>query len=504
MSQLDVNRFDFSDSDQPRFNASLYNYVPSEKALTAAFIFGIGVVYMYFCDRTTLFGKAEKQFDALVFSVLIMLALAAGLLTMKISKREGDQGFLNRDQTDEWKGWMQIIILIYHYLGASGTSGIYNPVRVLVAAYLFQTGYGHFFFFYKKGDFGIARFMNVMVRLNLLTIVLEYAMDTDYLSYYFTPLVSFWFIIIWTMMYVGNAYNKEPWFILLKLVACMGVTTFIIQWPGVLESMFNAFELLFNIHWNAQEWRFRLALDAWIVYVGMLCAYLTIKFGEVKFSERPSWPMIKRGSVITSALAMIWFFWFELSQPNKFAYNDVHPYISWIPIIAFIILRNATMRLRNTSSTLFMFIGKCSLETFIGQFHMWLAGDTKGLLVVLQPAGWVRGLGWWLNFVVSTALFVYVSYWLSQSTGELTSYLCAKTQPPSANGRQHNASENNQDGVPLLPTNMTSEEQLDNVEDTIQRPHKRGILESIGFLWQDLRFRSIAILLFLAVVNQFS
>jgi hypothetical protein len=135
---------------------------------------------------------------------------------------------------------------------------------------------------------------------------------------------------------------------------------------------------------------------------------------------------------------------------------------------------------------------------------MWLAGDTKGLLVVLQPAGWVRGLGWWLNFVVSTALFVYVSYWLSQSTGELTSYLCAKAQPPSANGRQHNASENNQDGVPLLPTNMTAEEQLDNEEDTIQRLHKRGILESIGFLWKDLRFRSIAILLFLAIVNQFS
>lgn len=40
---------------------------------------------------------------------------------------------------------------------------VYMHIRVLVAAYLFQTGYGHFSYFWIKGDFGVYRVCQVKI-----------------------------------------------------------------------------------------------------------------------------------------------------------------------------------------------------------------------------------------------------------------------------------------------------------------------------------------------------
>ncbi|KAI9255039.1 10 TM acyl transferase domain found in Cas1p-domain-containing protein [Phascolomyces articulosus] len=504
-------------------------FYPSETPVLASlFIFGLGVVYMYFGDRTHLFGKALKSFQADQFTGLMIATLLAGLVSLR-SKKEGDQGFLNRAQTDEWKGWMQIIILVYHFLGASQTAGIYNVMRVLVAAYLFQTGYGHFFFFYKKADFGIVRVLNVLVRLNLLTFVLMYVMDTNYLSYYFTPLVTFWFGVIWLTMYIGHGANKKVWFVLLKMIVMGILTGVFIHLPGVLEGTFDILEFLFNIHWDPVDWRFRLALDAWIVYGGMLFAFATIKFSEYKLQEHRLWPMFKIVSVIVSVLAMIWYFNFELSQPNKKAYTVYQPYISWIPILAFVVLRNCSVRLRNTTSQFYEFIGKCSLETFIGQFHMWLAADTKGLLIVLTDPTWAQGFGWWFNLFISSCLFMFVCYYLNRTTGDITKWIVtAPKKDTNASSSTHvrlpqqdpsNPTNDEQD-VPLLPTSSQQQNDDDhkpehtslmgnNNEDeeawgaTAQPTQQSRWRRWMGRICGDLRLKTIVFLVLMGVINRF-
>ncbi|KAK4047271.1 hypothetical protein OIO90_006232 [Microbotryomycetes sp. JL221] len=394
--------------------------VPDQKYLLPLTTFGLAVVLLFIADRTSLFLKENKQYDALTFAALCLASLGAGLATMKPAEK--DLGFLNRDQTDEWKGWMQLVILIYHYLGASKISGIYNPVRVLVAAYLFMSGYGHLSFFLKKADFGFARVANILIRLNLLTVVLAYVMNTEYLSYYFSPLVTIWFGIIWVTLWIGHQHNEHTAFLTVKLTIAAALTAAFFEIEGALETTFRIINAVFATEWNAREWRFRVTLDMWIVWIGMFTALAFIKSKEIRLTDRPDWPQLQQWTVVGSAVAMFAFFVFELSRESKFVYNAAHPYVSFVPVLAFVILRNATPYLRSTSSKFFIFFGQCSLETFIIQFHLFIAGDTRGIIMMIPGGPWLRPI----NFAVTSVVFVYVSNQVATATGVLTEWICNK------------------------------------------------------------------------------
>ncbi|KAF8640543.1 hypothetical protein AX17_000205 [Amanita inopinata Kibby_2008] len=402
-------------------HSSYFTFIRSEDA--APVLLSASVALIYVADRTGLWLKEQKKFDAWTFGFLCLASLFIGLVTLRRSDK--DLGFLNRDQTDEWKGWMQIIILIYHYLGASRISGIYNPVRVLVSSYLFMTGFGHTTYYLRKADFGFLRVAQVMVRLNLLTLLLAYTMNTNYISYYFAPLVSWWYIIIYATMAIASRFNDRTLFVLCKtLVSAILIAAFVHE-PRILETLFSLLERLCNIRWSAHEWTFRVSLDLWIVYAGMLCALAVQKFHALRLSDDPRWQLTMRVAIGLSAMTLVWFFVFELSQDSKFAYNAWHPYVSFIPVLAFCILRNATAVLRSVHSRAFAFIGKCSLETFIIQYHIWLAGDTKGVLLIVPGTRWRP-----LNFIITTFVFIYLSDRLAHATTYITTQICGGGSKP--------------------------------------------------------------------------
>ena len=77
-----------------------------------ALVVSFAAAIIYIADRTGYWLKEQKQFEPWTFAFLMFLSLSLGLVT--VTRGDKDLGFLNREQTDEWKGWMQSKVVLSH------------------------------------------------------------------------------------------------------------------------------------------------------------------------------------------------------------------------------------------------------------------------------------------------------------------------------------------------------------------------------------------------------
>ncbi|KAB1276083.1 N-acetylneuraminate 9-O-acetyltransferase [Camelus dromedarius] len=165
---------------------------PLEILLQSFCKLGLIMAYFYMCDRANLFMKENKFYTHSTFFIPIIYILVLGVFYNENTK---ETKVLNREQTDEWKGWMQLVILIYHISGASTFLPVYMHIRVLVAAYLFQTGYGHFSYFWIKGDFGIHRVCQVGMHYFFLSLQHAFVPNLNYFFSLRELFLAFWLTV---------------------------------------------------------------------------------------------------------------------------------------------------------------------------------------------------------------------------------------------------------------------------------------------------------------------
>lgn len=430
-------------------------HLPSSKISRAMLVLTLVLYYCFCADRTHLFNKSQKQYSSAEFKSLCLVTIALGILSLRrcaapvqkslrsASHSRLDQPFLSRDQTDEWKGWMQFTILIYHYTGASKILEIYEIIRILVASYLFMTGFGHTLFFYQKGDYSFRRLASVLIRLNMLSCLLPYIMRTDYLFYYFAPLITFWYIVIYVTMGTAHSQNSSLSFLTCKIALSAWLITTLIGTPGLFEKVFLVLERTCRIHWNVTEWRFRLQLDGYIVYVGMICGILFARISSSLHGQRSEgdtlpfirryWLPLRLSAVVTALIALPVFWQLTRRFSNKADYNSWVPYMSCVPILSFVVLRNCSRHTRNFHSSVFAWLGRHSLETFTLQFHIWLAADTKGLLALgISGRNPTHIAGRWPDFCLLTVVFFWLSWHVAAATGTITAWI---VDPRAAEGR---------------------------------------------------------------------
>jgi hypothetical protein len=165
------------------------------------------LAYAWVCDRGgEAFGltRRSKSFEEAIALVATGAVVLPYLASFE-SQGKG-AGFLGTGQTDEWKGWMQIFLVFYHYLFPSPQPlAIYVTARIVVASFLFMTGYGRTMSAIKRASsFSFYTLCSMMIRLNLFVVLLAAAMGRQFCDYYFSPLVTLWSVFFYALHTLGR------------------------------------------------------------------------------------------------------------------------------------------------------------------------------------------------------------------------------------------------------------------------------------------------------------
>jgi hypothetical protein len=440
----------FDLASNPRSSALDIKSLPSVYTLLFhSSVFGLILFYAYICEYHPPYPHADKNYDADQFFFLTFLLFVVSFFTWKkhdhsdsnkknikakastdddlsvdtngngnthlvVAEPNDKTEVLNRDQTEEWKGWMQFMFLLYHYYHAEE---VYNSIRIMITCYVWMTGFGNFSFFYLKSDFGSIRVMQMLWRLNFLVLFLCLTQGTTYILYYICLLHTYYFLMVYVTMRIGYEKNHTKWWVRIKL-GVLALVIFLV-WDCDL-GLFKFFHYPFFGESSKQgatggsmwEWYFRSSLDHWSTYLGMIFALnfpITSLFFRKLEAQPLVWHVLGKAAV---GVAFFGIFYAWVTGPfsqGKFDYNQTNAYYGFVPLVTYIYFRNLTPWLRNHTLELLHQIGKTTLETYLMQHHIWLTSDAKTLLTLVP--GYPK-----INFLLVSLIYVFLSRRLYQLT----------------------------------------------------------------------------------------
>ena len=277
-----------------------------------------------------------------------------------------------------------------------------------------MTGFGNFLYFDKTKDFTIDRAISMWLRINYFPLLLSVFLSVPLELYYVVPLHTTGFFITMATCWIaqnledkgGMSYWKSR---VVGLLICTGAHIIFYETSAVdLLKLFS------------DEYHFRFQSDKYSALVGIWSGlvwkkfkqYMQWAYGESQEQSGAKWAQRVAGTFL------LWLWWYGFGSINdKYVYNPVHPYIFWIPVAGWLMVRNSSKYLTELHSTALEFFGRITLETYVLQFHVFMCNNVQHIPIVI-PGGGPDGATALkvLNMLVCGAVFVSLAWWARKVT----------------------------------------------------------------------------------------
>lgn len=279
----------------------------------------------------------------------------------------------------------------------------------------------------------------MLFRLDFCVLVICGVVSNEFMVYYICAMHTYWFLSVYLMMGTLRSWNEHRLKMALKFTVYAVCNVLMFDFPVLANYFFRPFFPILGLAYKnydvMHEWLYRVGLDHWVCFVGMLCAYNYPHFESflrrVEETQTVRTCMgVQRGHIVKGVIAAasigVYGYWHMYILPlDKFAYNRLHPYTSFIPILVYIVMRNLYRTVRIRHIAMFGWLGKVTLETYLSQLHVYLQSNAKHLLVYIP--GYPL-----LNFALATAVYLGISFRLFAITTVLSGYFLPQDKVKAA------------------------------------------------------------------------
>lgn len=288
-----------------------------------------------------------------------------------------------------------------------------------------MTGFGNFLYFDKKQDFSIERAISMWLRINYFPLLLSYSLNVKLENYYVVPLHTAGFFVTMATCYFAKVLESYTSWSSNSRNAVAILVCFIAH-AVFYETDLKSFLKIFS-----DEYYFRFQVDKYAAVVGILSGFFWGRFKEFmnwcygsstndseggggmsQQQKRCMWYQRIAGVLLIS----VWWNLFGYIK-DKFTYNPIHPYIFWMPVAGYLMVRNSSKYLTEVHSHALEFLGRITLETYVLQFHVFMCQEVQHIPIVIPGSGPDgTALLRFLNMLLCGTLFVALAYWARQIT----------------------------------------------------------------------------------------